>query len=406
MRPLVEADWAEARSVAAALAPRLDDEAVPVSQADRRTLAADCRAACDLPSFDASAMDGWAVSGRGPWRIIGDVAAGRPWTGGLATGQAVRIATGAVMPAGATAVMRWEDAVVDAGVVRGRSGGDDPASGEPAAGTDVRPAGEECRVGDVIARAGTVLTPALAGFLAATGHDEVRVTRRPRIALLLLGDELQESGIPQDGRVRDSLGPQLPGWLSRMGAVVVSQGRVPDRLDGVVEALAAAAGSADLVITTGGTAAGPRDHVHAAIAAGGGRLIVDRVAVRPGHPMLLAMLPGGTELPGGMAEVPLVGLPGNPHSAVVGLVTLAAPIVASMLGRAARPLRRVPTAEELRAPAHHTRLVAGNVDDGVFVLSPYGGSAMLRGLAQSTGFAVVPEGSAPAGSLVEWLPLP
>lgn len=256
-------------------------------------------------------------------------------------------------------------------------------------------------MGDVIARAGTVVTPALAGFLAATGHDELRVALRPRVSLLLLGDELQESGIPRDGKVRDSLGPQLPGWLDRMGAEVVAQGRVPDQLDGVVEAFRKAAGSADLVLTTGGTAAGPRDHVHAAIEAAGGRLVVNRVAVRPGHPMLLATVPGVNG-----REVPLVGLPGNPHSAVVGLVTLACPLVASMLGRPSAALRRVPTIEELRAPAHHTRLVAGNVEDGLFVLSPYGGSAMLRGLAQSSGFAVVPEGATPAGAVVQWLPLP
>lgn len=390
MSALVEADWATARSVAGQLASRLGDEAVAVAQAHGRTLAVDCRAACDLPSFDTSAMDGWAVSGSGPWRIVGDVAAGRPWPGGLADSEAVRIATGAVIPDGVTAVLRWEAAVVDGDVV----------SGHVESGLDIRPAGEECRVGDVIARAGTVIGPAVAGLLAATGHDEVRVVRAPRASLLLLGDELQESGIPTDGRVRDSLGPQLPGWLSRMGAVVVSQGGVADQLDGVVDALRAAARASDLVITTGGTAAGPRDHVHAAISAAGGDLVVDRVAVRPGHPMLLATLPGE------VGPVPLVGLPGNPHSAVVGLVTFAGPLIASMLGRDAVCLRRVPTADELRAPARHTRLVAGTVDDGVFVLSPYGGSAMLRGLAQSTGFAVVPEGITPAGALVEWLPLP
>lgn len=117
--------------------------------------------------------------------------------------------------------------------------------------------------------------------------------------------------------------------------------------------------------------------------------------------MLLASLPG----PGDQA-VPLVGLPGNPHSAVVGFVTLALPVIDAMLGRPASALSVVRAGEELRSPAHHTRLIAGNVVEGVFQLSPYGGSAMLRGLAQSSGFAVVDQREVPAGAQVAWLPLP
>jgi molybdopterin molybdotransferase len=155
------------------------------------------------------------------------------------------------------------------------------------------------------------------------------------------------------------------------------------------------------VITTGGTADGPRDHVRGAIEALQGQLVVDRVAVRPGHPMLMASLHGA-----GSRPVPLVGLPGNPHSAIVGFATLAAPAIDALLGRSPSPLITVEAGEELHAPAGHTRLIAGNLRDGVFRLSPYGGSAMLRGLAQSTGFAVVSERSVPAGTDVAWLPLP
>jgi molybdopterin molybdotransferase len=168
-----------------------------------------------------------------------------------------------------------------------------------------------------------------------------------------------------------------------------------------VGAFERAVGRADVIITTGGTAEGPRDHVRAAVEQLGGRLVVDHVAVRPGHPMLLAVIPDSAG-----RQVPLVGLPGNPHSAVVGFVTLAVPILDALLGRAPRALASVPAAEELRAPAGHTRLVAGNLQDGAFVLSPYGGSAMLRGLSQSAGFAVVPEGRTAAGDHVAWLPLP
>lgn len=387
---LVEAEWAAARAVAAGLAARLDPQVVDVPSASGRVLAADCVALCDLPKDDTSAMDGWAVAGEGPWRTVGDVPAGIPRQVPLAPGEAVRIATGGVMPVGADGVIRWEVAAVADGILQG------PV--EP--GRDIRRAGEECRRGEPIASAGIEVSPALAGLLAATGHDTVSVASRPHIGLLLLGDELQSEGIPATGHVRDSLGPQLPGWLERMGAVVAARTRVPDELDALVAALTDAATVCDVVITTGSTAAGPRDHLHEAIARSGGALRVDRVAVKPGHPMLLASLPVGDR------TVALVGLPGNPHSAIVGLMTLGQPVIDAMLGRRPRPPVFVEAEEELRSPAGHTRLVAGTLVNGRFALSPYGGSAMLRGLAQSTGFAVVPAGVTPAGTLVEWVPLP
>lgn len=390
MTVLRETSWGSARAAARLVAKRLEAEPVAVGDLDGRVLADDAHALCRLPSFDSSAMDGWAVAGAGPWQIVGDVAAGHPWQERLEPGTAVRIATGAVVPEGATHVLRWERADVEAGRVVGEVG----------PGTDIRPAGEECEVGDLVAAAGTPVSPALAGFLAATGHDEVSVVRRPRVALVLLGDELLTSGVPSAGRVRDSLGPQLPGWIRRCGAEVVVRHQVADDLASVRETLRRAAGEADLVLTTGGTADGPRDHVHAAVEGLGGRLVVDRVAVRPGHPMLLATLSDADR------AVPLVGLPGNPHSAIVGFVTLAVPAIEVLLGQTLVPRPTVLAGEDLRSPKGHTRLIAGKVRDGVFQLSPYGGSAMLRGLAQSSGFAVVPEGVTARGSSVEWLPLP
>ncbi len=391
MTPLAEASWHGAREAAARLVGALPSEQAPVHLSPERVLATNCVALCDLPSFDSSAMDGWAVAGPGPWLIVGDALAGSPLDQHLTPGSAARIATGAVVPAGTSSVIRWEDARVEEGLV----------TAEPSSGSNIRRAGEECQAGDLIAQVGTTVTPALAGYLAATGHDHIAVIRRPRVHVLLLGDELQQSGIPSGGRVRDSLGPQLPGWLARMGAEVLAGDLVADDLEAVAETLARAARESDLVITTGGTAAGPRDHLRAAIERNSGTILVDCVAVRPGHPMLLADL--GID---DGRRVPLVGLPGNPHSAIVGLLTLAEPLISSMLGRPRISLDMVASASELRAPKDHTRLIAGNLVEGRFELSPYGGSAMLRGLAQSSGFAVVPEGTTPAGAPVQWLPLP
>lgn len=382
---LTEASWSHARAAAREIAHVLPAESVDVHALDGRVLAEPVTALCDLPSFDSSAMDGWAVSGDGPWRQVGDARAGMPFPHNLNDGEAIRIATGAVVPAGASAVLRWEVAETDGDIIRGAV--------NPRA--DIRPAGEEVRAGDVIARAGTRVTPAMAGFLAATGHDHIAVVRQPRVHVLLLGDELLASGIPNAGRVRDSLGPQLPGWLHRMGAVVCQSVQVVDELTSVQDAFTSAAANADIIITTGGTAAGPRDHVHAAIAEIGGEMIVDRVAVRPGHPMLLARLD----------SVPLIGLPGNPHSAVVGLMSLGEPIIGGMLGLPVRELPRVHSRDDLRTTPHHTRLIAGVLRDGEFMLSGYDGSAMLRGLASSDGFAVV-EHDVAAGAEVPWLQLP
>lgn len=384
-----EVDWDHARRVAASLCQRLPSEDLPLAQAANRVLAQDCPALCDLPTFTTSSMDGWAVAGDGPWKIVGDVKAGAPYEKNLEPGTAVRIATGAVIPHGTYGVVRWEVADVR----------DDHVHADAKAGADIRPAGEECHKGDVLTNQGKTLTPSLIGLLAACGYDGVNVVRKPRIALLLLGDELLLSGIPHDGRVRDSLGPQLPGWLDRLGAEIVSTRYVTDELSSVIDALSESL-ECDLLITTGGTADGPRDHIHNALESLNALLVIDRVKSRPGHPMLLAQIPHRGKF------VPILGLPGNPQSAIVGLMSLGAPLIDSLLGRNTADLETVPTQDELVAPKGFTRLVLGNLDNGHFEMGEHLGSAMLRGLAASTGFAVIKSGTTPAGGEVRWLPLP
>ena len=380
-----EAHWEQARSEAYGSWKKLPAEKISIDACLDRTLAKDALALVELPTYPTSAMDGYAVAGKGPWKIVGEVKAGAPMKGALKDKTAVKIATGSVIPENTFGVIRWEVATVDG----------DELSGDVKQGQDIRPEGLESKQGDVLAAAGTVLNPGLIGLLAAAGHDALEVVRKPRATIILLGDEIVLDGLPHDGLVRDALGPQLPGWLHRLGVEVIATKYVSDELQLVEKAFAAAAKNSDIIFTTGGTADGPRDHVHAAIAALKGELIIDRVKVRPGHPMLLAHI----------NKTPLVGLPGNPQSAIVALLTLGQPVIDALMGRKETELNQIVTGDDIDVPEGFTRLVLGNIVDGWFEMGEYLGSAMLRGLAHSTGFAVADK-SMEEGEMVAWLPLP
>ena len=386
MSALIEGSWDDARAIATKSFSRLTKERLPVAACIGRTLSNDARALVDLPTYATSAMDGYAVAGTGPWQIVGEVKAGLPMKDALVAGQAVGIATGAVIPENTFGVIRWEVAQVDGKQL----------TGAVLKNQDIRPPAHECTAGDVIIDAGTVLNPAMVGLLAAAGFDEIDVVVQPRVALVLLGDEIQLSGIPRDGLVRDALGPQLPGWLVAMGAQIISTQYISDEFDLVVSALKDACATADIVVTTGGTAQGPRDYLHGALAAIDAQILIDTVKVRPGHPMLLAQ----------SGSTAILGLPGNPQSAVVALASLGQPVIASQLGQDLQKLAVVTTASELTAPEDFTRLVIGNLIDGHFHVAPYLGSAMLRGLAHSQGFAIVTKPFTAVGESVRWLDLP
>ncbi|MBB4894006.1 molybdopterin molybdotransferase [Streptomyces olivoverticillatus] len=386
--------WPAARAVAAAAAEPPAPCARALDEALGHTLAAPLTALTDLPAFDTSAMDGWTVAGPGPWRLprdgTGILAGHDPGEDALCDGQAVPIATGARVPPGATAVLRSEH-----GTVTGQ--GELHATRRVTQGQDIRPRGQECRTGDPLLPAGTFVTPAVLGLAAATGYDELTVTPRPRVDVLVLGDELLADGLPREGRIRDALGPMLGPWLHALGADVSVTRRLGDDADALHAALEGSA--ADLVLTTGGTAAGPVDHVRPALARLGAELLVDGVSVRPGHPMLLARLEGGRHL---------VGLPGNPLAAVAALLTLAEPLLRTLSGRLAAPWPHpARLTESVPGPSADTRLVPVTREDGGRVrLLRFHGPAMLRGLAAADALAVVPPGGAARGAEVELLRLP
>ncbi|MFM2438320.1 MAG: hypothetical protein RLZ55_1139, partial [Actinomycetota bacterium] len=388
----------QAQSVGRALS-RSGIKRVALAAADGHVLAADAKALVALPPFASSAMDGWAVAGAGPWRVVGKVLAGQSRGEPLSAGEAVAIATGAAVPSGTAAILRREHGVASAGRLQVSA----PDAAGPAPGTDVRPAGQEAAADDVLLPAGTRLNPAAIGLLAAAGHDELAVRPHPRVAVLVLGDELLESGRPAGGRIRDALGPQLPLWLSRAGCEVISLTRVADTAGALRAALAAAiAAAVDLIVTTGSTAAGPADHLHGQLRAAGAEVVVDGVAVRPGHPMLLALHPGADGLPGG--AIPLVGLPGNPLGALAGLATLVLPLLAGLVGEQPSERRFLIAGQALPGRGAHT-LLPGRpaAADGSFVAAGWGSPHMLRGAAAATGFGVVLAHGVRQGEPLRWL---
>ncbi|MFD7439963.1 molybdopterin molybdotransferase MoeA [Streptomyces sp. NPDC059909] len=389
--------WGEARARAARAGrgtpPPVRPE--PLDRALGQVLAEPLTALTDLPSFDTSAMDGWAVAGPGPWtiRVSGSgILAGHSEPEALTDGTAVRIATGARIPAGATAVIRSEHSRID-------GGGHLHAQRQVTHGQDIRPRGQECRSGDQLLPAGTPVTPAVLGLAAAAGYDQLLTVRRPRVEVLVLGDELLTEGLPRDGLIRDALGPMIGPWLRALGAEVLATRRIGDDAEALHRAVTSS--EADLLATTGGTAAGPVDHVHPVLRKTGAELLVDGVAVRPGHPMLMARLAPGRYL---------VGLPGNPLAAVSGLLTLAEPLLRGMSGReaagAAPDPYRACLRDEVQGHPYDTRLVPVVRRGDRLVPLHYNGPAMLRGIAAAHGLAVVPPGGARAGDELEVLDLP
>lgn len=387
--------WPEARSTAeraaraAVRGARRTPLSVPLEASLGLTLAAPLPALTDLPSFDSSAMDGWAVAGPGPWTVRDEgVLAGHAEPAPLTDGEAARIATGARVPLDTTAVLRTEHGRTDA---KGRL----HPTREVVHGQDIRPRGQECRSGDQLLPVGTLVTPAVLGLAAAAGYDTLTAIPRPRVDVLVLGDELLTEGLPHDGLIRDALGPMLPPWLRAMGAEVRTVRRIGDDADALHRAVTTS--DADLIVTTGGTAAGPVDHVHPTLRRIGAELLVDGVKVRPGHPMLLARL---------RDDQHLVGLPGNPLAAVSGLLTLAEPLLRTLAARPAPEPYTLPLRDAVHGHPYDTRLVPVVLRGDSAVPLHYNGPAMLRGVAAADALAVVPPGGARPGQETELLDLP
>ncbi|MFB7512115.1 molybdopterin molybdotransferase MoeA [Streptomyces sp. NPDC056144] len=363
--------WDEARTRAHGAARPAPPRRVPLDEAAGLTLAADLLALAPQPAFDTAAMDGFAVSGPPPWHLRGAARAGVPWGGLLTPGTCVRISTGALVPPGADAVLPSELATVAGGLVSG------PVL---PTGRHIRRTGEDATAGDILAPAGTRIGPALLGLAAAAGHDTLPVRLRPRVAVLVTGDELDHAGTAAPGRVRDALGPLLPRLVGDFGGEAVAVRHVPDSPAGRLAEEVRGRDRAEVVVVTGSTSVGTTDQLRRLLADGAARTVVDTVACRPGHPMLLAELRTGQLL---------VGLPGNPYAALVAAHTLLGPLLAGLSGRPLPLLPRVPVHGDAPALAGRTRLVpVAWSPDGCRIVAGHG-AAFLRGAAVGDALAAL-----------------
>lgn len=394
--PAFEVSWQQAREIAHNAAAISEVIQVKLAQAGGMVLAQDIHALGDMPPFAASRIDGWAVSGRGPWQRVGEALAGHEFVTKLNSGECVHTATGAVMPEGATAALkdeesRLEDAFVFA--IDGAAGLLDQEGSLPYF-HDVRPSGYEAKLGEVLIPSGTKLTPAIIGVAAGAGHDFLPVFKKIVVDVLIFGDELLLTGPSRDGKVRDSLGPQLPLWIAELGAHLNLVTHVADTLADHIAAISNS--TADLIITTGGTASGPVDHLHNAIVDVGGEFLIDAVLVRPGYHQLMARI----------GEQILIGLPGNPQSAVIGLLTLAVPLISGANAKPLADLELRTIASDMNGPHREARLVLCTQEAGVIKPVEYLDSSMLRGFVSATGYAVLPPGGAKSGEQIQWITLP
>ena len=239
------------------------------------------------PPFDASAMDGYAIrwaDRAGPWRVVGEAAAGRAGAPHVGPGEAVRIFTGAAVPQGADTIVVQEEVAADGTAARLTG------EGPPRQGAHIRPCGLDFAAGDAVAHTGDRLTPARLGLLAAAGHGTVAVPRRPRVVVLATGDELVPPGAsPGPGQIISSGGVMLTALFAATGADVRDGGIVPDDRAALTAALRAAA-DADLIVTIGGASVGDHDLVRPVLAAIGAEIDFWRIAMRPGKPMLAGRL--------------------------------------------------------------------------------------------------------------------
>jgi molybdopterin molybdotransferase len=366
-------------------------ERVPLSEAEGRVLAENLAAKRTQPPENVSAMDGYAVraedvtSAPARLKLIGEVAAGRPFGGRIEAGEAARIFTGGVLPAGSDTVIIQENTTRDDDMV--------VVTQSAARGRNVRPAGLDFRKGDVRLAQGRRLTGRDVSLAAAMNHAAVAVHRRPKIAIVATGDELVPPGTePGPGQIIHSNAFALAAIARREGAEVIDLGILPDRLDETIAGVRRARElGANVLLTAGGASVGDYDLVQPALAAEGLALSFWKIAMRPGKPMLS----------GSLGDMRVLGLPGNPVSAYVCSLLFLVPLIRRLSGRSdlALPTGTGVLGRDLPANDEREEYMRATLErrDGEWVATPFPqqDSSMLVPLAAAD-CLVVREPFAPA----------
>jgi molybdopterin molybdotransferase len=380
------------RLIGERVAPVSETERVPLRGARGRVAAADVKAPVDLPPFDNSAVDGYAVrhadllrDGDSKLAIAGRLTAGTRADIALKPGQAIRIFTGAAMPAGADTVFMQEDVTVDGDHVIVPKG--------LKLGANRRLAGEDVPAGQVALPAGTVLEPQHIALAAALGITEIEVRRRLQVAIFSTGDEVVEPGSPRGGAaIYDANRYLLSELLERLGAVVTDLGILPDDPDALARALQAAAAGHDLVVTSGGVSTGEADHVRSAVERIGS-LVFWRVAIKPGRPVAMGVIPGAS----GQGAA-FVGLPGNPVAVFVTFVRVVKPLLRRLAGARPQSLLPLPVRaafayRKKKDRREYVRVALRRAADGELeaVKHPQDGAGILTSLTETDGLLEFPE---------------
>ena len=368
----------EARRRLFALASPLHAHPVPVAGSAGFWAAEPVLARRTQPAADLSAMDGYAIHFAdlpGPWTLIGESAAGRPFAGTVGAGETIRIFTGAAIPAGADTVMIQEE--VEAAGRQIVLTGEGPLH----LGRNTRRKGLDFTTGDTLIESGQRITPARLAVAITGGVTEITVRRKVRVAVAATGDELVAAGVPVDSlSLPESNTPMLAAMLADLPVELVPLGILPDDLDTLTRTFATV--DADLLVTTGGASVGDHDLVRPALEAAGGSIDFWRIALRPGKPMMA----------GRLRDTMVLGLPGNPVSAFVTALLFVRPLVAHLAG-AADPLPTVSHAllgEDLPANNARTDYLRAELIDGRAYASTIQDSSMLLTLARSTCLIVRP----------------
>jgi molybdopterin molybdotransferase len=389
---------AEARALMLAAIAPLQSQTVPLGEALGRTLAQDVTATRDQPPFAASAMDGYAVRSAdtpGLLRVMGESAAGRGFAGGCEPGCAIRISTGAAMPEGADAIVIQEDV---------RRDGDRIEVPGVAKKHFVRRRGIDFAAGAVLLKSGRVLDGVAIALAAAAGAGDLAVLRRPRVAILSSGDELAVPGeAPGPWQIFDSATYGLAGLISAWGGKAQRLSLARDDAGAIAQAAEEGLAMSDLLLLVGGASVGDHDHARPALMRLGLDMKVGKIAVRPGKPTWFGITPKG----------PVLGLPGNPASALVCAHLFLKPLLLAMQGRACEPrLVRAYLAKALPANGnreHYLRSALTTDNQGRLTVRAFEDqdSSLISVFAAANALIrLAPDAPAlPEGALVDVLPL-